>query len=71
MYKRRAFIAGNNMWHVWEIGEVHAGIWWVNVKVRNHLEDLGVDGKLILKWVSNESFGRAWIRLIWLKLRDK
>jgi len=71
MYKRIAFIAGNNMCHVWGIVEVHAGIWWGNVKVRNHLEDLGIDGKLILKWVSNESFGRTWIRLICLKLRDK
>jgi hypothetical protein len=56
------------MWQVGEIGEVHAGIWWGNVKVRNNLEDQCVDGKLIIKWVSNESFGRAWIRLTWFKL---
>jgi hypothetical protein len=59
------------MWHVWGIGEVHARIWWGKVKVGNHLGDLGIDGKLILKWVSNESFGRAWIRLAWFKLMDK
>jgi hypothetical protein len=59
------------MWCVWGTGEVHAGNWWGNGKVRNHLEHLGVDGNLILKWVSNQSFGRAWIRLIWLKLRNK
>ena len=47
------------MWHVCGLGEFHAGIWWGNVKVRNHLEDLDVDRTLILKWVSNESFGRA------------
>jgi hypothetical protein len=45
MYRRRSFIVGNNMWHVWGIGEVHAGFWWGKVKVRKHLEDLGVDGK--------------------------
>ena len=60
--QRRAFIKGNSTWHVCGIGEAHAGIWWGDVKVRNHLEDLGADGTLILKWVSNESFRRAWIR---------
>jgi hypothetical protein len=23
--------------------EMHAGFWWRNLKIRNHLEDLGVD----------------------------
>jgi hypothetical protein len=30
------------------MGEVHTGLWWGNLK-RNHLEDLGVDGRIILK----------------------
>jgi hypothetical protein len=69
--KHGAFIARNSMWHVWGRGEIHAGFWWENIKVRNRLEDLGVDGNLVLKWGSNESLRRAWTRLIWLKLRDK
>jgi hypothetical protein len=27
------------------------GFWWGNLKERNQLEDLGVDGNIILKWV--------------------
>jgi len=28
------------------VGEVHTGFWWG----RDHLKDIGVDGKIILKW---------------------
>jgi hypothetical protein len=37
------------MWHVWAIEEVHTGFWWGNPRERDHLKDLGVDGKIILK----------------------
>jgi len=30
-------------------GEVHAGFWWGNIKEREHLEDMGTDGRLIPK----------------------
>jgi hypothetical protein len=32
---------------------VHTGLFWGNVEGRNHLEDLGVDGYVILKQVLN------------------
>jgi hypothetical protein len=32
------------MWHVWETGEVHTEYWWGNLRDREHLEDLSVDG---------------------------
>jgi len=28
-----------------------AGFWWGNLRERGHLEDLGVDGRKILKWI--------------------
>jgi hypothetical protein len=38
-------------------GEVHSGFWWGNVKDIDHLEDLGVDGRIILRWIF-----RKWSR---------
>jgi hypothetical protein len=31
-----------------ERGEVHTEFWWGNLRERNHLEDPGVDGRIIL-----------------------
>jgi hypothetical protein len=30
-------------------GEVRTGIWWGNLRERDHLDDLGIDGSIILK----------------------
>jgi hypothetical protein len=32
-----------------------AGFWWGSHKERNHLENLGVDDKIILKWIFKKS----------------
>jgi len=31
--------------------EVNTGFWWENLTERAHYEGLGVDGRVILKWI--------------------
>ena len=50
---------------MWE-NELYTGCLWGNMKERNHLEDPGVDRRIILRWISRKWDGRAWNRLIWL-----
>jgi hypothetical protein len=35
--------------HVACMGELHTGFWWGNLRERDHLEDPGVDGKIIFR----------------------
>ena len=37
------------MQQVWEIGQVYKGFWCVNLRERDHFEEAGVDGKIILR----------------------
>jgi hypothetical protein len=39
--------------HVARMGreEVYTGFWWENLRERDHLEDPGVDGRIILKMI--------------------
>jgi hypothetical protein len=32
---------------------MNTGFWWGNLKERDHLDDVGIDGEIILKWISN------------------
>jgi hypothetical protein len=31
--------------------EVRTGFWWVDLREGDHFGDLGVDGRIILKWI--------------------
>ena len=42
---------GQAMWHVQNTGEVHTVFWWGNLGEGHHLEDLGIDGGIVLKWI--------------------
>ena len=38
--------------------------WWGNLKLRENFEDLGTDGKIILKWIfKKRNVGTDWINL--------
>jgi len=49
-------------------GEVHTGFWWGNLRERDHLEDAGIDGKMILRWIFRKWDGVTWTGLIWLRI---
>jgi hypothetical protein len=37
-------------------GELHIGMWWGNLRDRDHFEDPGIDGRIVLRW----SFRKWW-----------
>jgi len=49
-------------------GEVYTGLWWGNVRAGENLEDLGVDGRIILRWIFRKwdvgaGTGSNWLRI--------
>jgi hypothetical protein len=50
------------MWYVWGGEKKCVGFWCGYLRERDHLEDLGIDGRVIVKSVLKESVGK-WIYL--------
>jgi hypothetical protein len=44
-------------------GRDHSGFWWGRLREADHLENLGVDGRIFKKWD-----GGTWTALIWLRI---
>jgi hypothetical protein len=43
-------LGGRDMWHAWRKGEIFTGFWLGGLTVRDHSEDLGVGGRITLRW---------------------
>ena len=56
------------MWHEWGTHELRTGFWWGDVMERDHLEDVGVDGRIILKWLFKKLDGETWTALLRLRI---
>jgi hypothetical protein len=48
---------GPDMWHVRERGEVHEEFWWGNLREKDLLKDLGLDGRIILQLIFKKCYG--------------
>jgi hypothetical protein len=44
-------------------------VWMERPKGKNHLEDLGVNGSIILKCFLKKWDQEAWIGLLWVRIR--
>ena len=55
---------GRGTWHVWGTENVHTRFWWGDPRERDHLEEPGVDGRIILRWIFKKLDGEAWTGLI-------
>ena len=43
---------------------MRTGFWWVDLRERDHMEDTGMDGMIILKWIFTQfDGGMDWIDL--------
>jgi hypothetical protein len=47
---------------------MHTGFWWESQKERDHYEDQGVGGWIILKRILERQDGVVWTGLIWLRI---
>jgi hypothetical protein len=49
--------------------KAHAKFCLENTKERDHLRDLGVEGKIILKWILGKYYVSKWSKFYWLNVR--
>ena len=53
------------MQHEWRKTEIRTVFWWGNLKEREHLEDVGVDGRIKFKIKRTQ---RTWTLLMYSKM---
>jgi hypothetical protein len=50
------------------VEKVHTGFRWEDLREGDHLEDPGLDGRIILKWIFKKWDGEAWTGLLWFRI---
>jgi hypothetical protein len=48
--------------------EAYTGLWWGNLRKRNHLGDPGVDGRIIIKLIFRKFDVGLWAGWSWLRI---
>jgi hypothetical protein len=59
---------GGGMQYAREKCEMHTKFWSENLAGREHSEDLGVDGRIILELILEKLDGRVWTGCLWLRI---
>jgi hypothetical protein len=49
----------------------YTGFWWGKLRDRDHLEDPGIDGRIILRWILRKWGMVLWTRSISFQDRDR
>jgi len=60
--------AGLGIWRVWVRRRGCIRSWWGNRRERDHWGDLGVDGWIILEWISRRWDVGIWTGLGWPRI---
>ena len=47
---------------------MYTEFWWGNLRERDHLEDPGVDERIILRWIFRKCDVGAWPGSSWLRI---
>ena len=61
----RRKLDGRDKWHVREAAEVHTAVLCGDLSERDHLEYVGIDGRIILIWIFRKWVRNTWTGLLW------